>query len=82
VSFFRCNPASGTSYDSLCTLGVSTTGTSATALWSSVNTVIILRSTATIAATPVNGTSYTAGQTISGVTVLYSGSAATDTSGP
>ena len=80
VSFFRCNPASGTSYDSLCTLGVSTTGTSATALWSSVNTVIILRSTATIAATPANGTSYTAGQTISGVTVLYSGSAATDTS--
>ena len=80
VSFFRCNPASGTSYDSLCTLGVSTTGTSGTALWSSVNTVIILRSTATIAATPVNGTSYTAGQTISGVPVLYSGSVATDTS--
>ena len=80
VSFFRCNPASGTSYDSLCTLGVSTTGTTGTALWSSVNTVLILRSTATITATPVNGTSYTAGQTISGVTVLYSGSAATDTS--
>ena len=80
MSFFRCNPASGTSYDSLCTLGVSTTGTSATALWSSVNTVIVLRSTATITATPVNGTTYTAGQTIAGVPVLYSGSVATDTS--
>jgi len=80
VSFFRCNPASGTSYDSLCTFGVSTTGTSATALWSSVNTAIVLRSTATITATPVNGTTYTAGQTIAGVPVLYSGSVATDTS--
>jgi len=80
VSFFRCNPASGTSYDSLCTLGVSTTGTTGTALWSSVNTVLVLRSTATITATPANGTSYTAGQTISGATVLYSGSVATDTS--
>ena len=42
VSFFRCNPASGIDYDTLCTLGVSSTGTSATALWSSVNTVIVL----------------------------------------
>jgi hypothetical protein len=80
VSFFRCNPASGIDYDTLCTLGVSSTGTSATALWSSVNTVIVLHSTSSIAATPVNGTSYSAGQTISGVTVLYSGSVATDTS--
>jgi outer membrane protein assembly factor BamB len=45
-----------------------------------VNTVIVLRATSSIATTPVNGTSYSAGQTISGVTVLYSGAAATDTS--
>lgn len=80
VSFFRCNTPSGVAHDTLCTVGASTTGTGATVNWSSVNTVLILRSTSTISATPTNGTTYTAGQTISGVSVVYSGSAATDTS--
>lgn len=82
VSFFRCNTASGIAHDTLCTVGASAAGTDATVNWSSVNAALILRSTSTISAVPVNGTSYTAGQTIAGVSVVYSGSAATDTTFP
>ncbi len=81
VSFFRCSTSSGTSYDTLCTVGASTTGTTATVNWSSVNTVLVARSTSTISAAPTNGTPYTAGNTLAaGVTVIYSGSTASDTS--
>lgn len=83
VSFARCTTASGTSYDTLCTVGASATGTTATVNWSSVNTVLVARSTSTISAAPVNGTSYSAGNSLgAGVTVVYSGSTASDTSFP
>jgi hypothetical protein len=80
VSFFRCNTAGGVAYDTLCTLAASAVGTTATVNWSSVNTVIILGATSSVGVTPTNGTTYTAGQTIGGVSVAYSGSVATDTS--
>ncbi len=80
VSFFRCNTASGLAYDTLCTVAASTAGLTATINWSSVNTVILLGGTSPITATPTNGTTYTAGQTIGGFLVAYSGSVATDTS--
>jgi len=81
VSFFRCSTSSGTSYDTLCTVGASTTGTTATVNWSSVNTVLVARSTSTIGVAPANGTTYSAGASLgSGVTVIYSGSTASDTS--
>jgi hypothetical protein len=81
VSFFRCATASGTTYDTLCTVGASTTGTAATVNWSSLNTVVVARSTSSISASPTNGTSYSVGNTLAaGVTVVYSGSNASDTS--
>ena len=80
VSFFRCNTASGVTTDTLCTVAASAVGTTATVNWSAVNPVIILGSTSTIAVTPTNGTTYTAGQTIGGVPVAYSGTLATATS--
>jgi hypothetical protein len=80
VSFFRCNTPSGLAHDTLCTVGASTTGLTATVNWSSVNTVIVLGGISTVTATPTNGTNYAAGATISGFTVVYSGSVATDTS--
>ena len=81
VSFFRCNTASGTAYDTLCTVGASTTGTGATVHWSSLNTVVIARSTSTISVSPTNGTSPSVGSSLgAGVTVIYNGSAASDTS--
>ena len=79
VSFFRCSTSSGTSYDTLCTVGASTTGTTATVNWSSVNTVLVARSTSTITLAPANGNTYSAGFSFGGVTVVYSGSNATDT---
>jgi len=81
VSFFRCGTASGLAHDTLCPVTLSTTGLTATVNWSSVNTVIILTGTSSVTATPANGNgTYTAGQTIGGFTVAYSGSVATDTS--
>ena len=80
VSFFRCSTSSGTSYDTLCTLGASTTGTSVTVNWSSVDTVLIARSTSTITLSPVNGTTYNPPFSSGGATVVYNGSAASDTS--
>ncbi len=80
VSFSRCTTPSGVAYDTLCTLGASTTGNAATVNWSSVNTALLLKSTSAIAAAPVNGTTYTTASTISGVPVVYSGATATDTS--
>jgi len=79
VSFFRCNTPSGVTYDTVCTVGVSTSGTSATLNWSSVNPVLIVGSTASITFTPADGTNYTVGQIVSGASVAYSGSVATDT---
>ncbi|HEU5193195.1 MAG TPA: hypothetical protein VFW70_00545, partial [Methylomirabilota bacterium] len=80
VSFFRCSTSSGTSYDTLCTVGASTAGTSATVNWSSVNTVLITRSTSTITFAPANGTTYTPPFSVGGVTVVYNGATASDTS--
>jgi hypothetical protein len=80
VSFFRCNTASGVATDTLCTVAASAAGTTATVNWSSFNPVIVLGGTSTISVTPANGTTYTAGQTIGGVLVAYSGTLATDTS--
>ncbi len=80
VSFFRCNTASGLAHDTLCTVGGSTAGLSATINWSSVNTVIVLAGTSSVTATPTNGTNYAAGATIGAFLVVYSGSVATDTS--
>ena len=83
VSFARCTTASGTSYDTLCTVGASTTGTTATVNWSSPNTVLIARSTSSISVGPTNGTSPSVGNSLgTGVTVVYNGSTATDTSFP
>ncbi len=79
VSFFRCNAASGVVADTLCTLAASAAGTTATVNWSSVNPVIILGATSPISATPTNGTTYTAGQSVGGVAVFYSGTQATET---
>jgi len=79
VSFFRCSTSSGVSYDTLCTVGASTTGTTATVNWSSVNTVLLVRSTATIVLAPVNGNTYPVGTSFGGVTVVYDGANATDT---
>ena len=80
VSFFRCATPSGVTYDTVCTVGASTTGTAATVNWASVNPVLILESTSTITATPANGTTYSVGNTIGGVPVVYSGTTASDTS--
>src|SRR4030095_16509522 len=80
VSFFRCSTSSGTSYDTLCTVGASTASTSGTVNWSSVNTVLITRSTSTITFAPANGTTYTPPFSVGGVTVVYNGSTASDTS--
>lgn len=80
VSFFRCSTSSGTSYDTLCTVGASTTGTTVTVNWSSLSTVLIARSTATIALAPANGNTYAVGTSFGGVTVVYDGALATDTS--
>ena len=80
VSFFRCNTGSGLAHDTLCTVSASTTGLTATVNWSSVNTAIVLRGTSSVTSTPANGTTYAAGATIGGFTVVYSGSVATDTS--
>ena len=80
VSFFRCNTASGLAHDTLCTVAASTAALTATINWSSVNTVILLGGTSSVTATPSNGTTYTAGQSIGGFLVAYSGSVATDTS--
>jgi hypothetical protein len=80
VSFFRCTTPSGVAHDTLCTLGVSTTGTQATVHWSSVNPVLIVAGIAPVTFTPTNGTTYTAGQVFGGDTVAYSGTVATDTS--
>lgn len=79
VSFFRCNTASGVAADTLCTLAASAVGTTATANWASVNPVLILGGTAPITVTPTSGVSYTAGQSIGGVPVFYSGTDASDT---
>jgi hypothetical protein len=79
VSFFRCSTSSGVSYDTLCTLGASTTGTTAKVNWSSVNTVLVVRSASTITLAPVNGNTYAAGFSFGGVTVMYDGSNAADT---
>jgi hypothetical protein len=80
VSFFRCNTPSGVAHDTLCTLGVSTTGTQATVHWSSVNPVLLVAGTAPVTFTPTNGTAYTAGQVFGADLVAYSGTLATDTS--
>jgi hypothetical protein len=80
VSFFRCNTASGVPTDTLCAVAASAVGTTATVNWSAVNPVIILGGTSPIGVTPTNGTTYTAGQTIGGVPVAYSGTLASDSS--
>jgi hypothetical protein len=80
VSFFRCNTASGVVADTLCSVAASAVGTTATVNWSSVNPVIILGGTSPIAVSPTNGTTYTAGQTIAGVPVFYSGTLASESS--
>lgn len=73
VSFFRCNTASGVTTDTLCAVAASATGATATVNWSAANPVIIVGGIAPISATPSNGTSYTAGQTIGNGLVVYSG---------
>jgi hypothetical protein len=80
VSFFRCNPPSGIAHDTLCSAAASAAGTTATVDWSSVNPIMVLGATAPISVTPTNGTTYTAGQTIGGVLVFYSGTDPTVTS--
>jgi hypothetical protein len=79
-SGFRCNTASGVTTDTLCTVAASAAGTTATVNWSAANPVIILGGTSPIGVTPTNGTTYTAGQTIGGVFVAYSGTLASDSS--
>jgi hypothetical protein len=80
VSFFRCTTPSGVAHDTLCTVGVSTTGTTATVHWSSVNPVLIVANATPVTFTPNDGTTYTAGQIVGTDLVAYRGAVATDTS--
>jgi hypothetical protein len=77
VSFFRCATASGLGHDTLCTVGVSALGTQGTVDWTTVDTVVVAASTATITGNLTNGVNYCTNAglgcttTVGGVPVVY-----------
>ena len=80
VSFFRSATRRAAPPPTRCSAVAATraAGTTATVNWSSVNPVIVVGGVTPVTATPTNGTTYTAGQTIGGFLVAYSGTLASD----